>query len=518
MKKIFQLSKVGLVIAVAALSFAACSENYMDEINRDPSVTLDSYAKFLVPDIELRTAQNIVGGDFNTYFGSYVEYWAGTHNQLFKAEKREAEVRTSSTFNNNWGTIYENIRNGKIVIAKCADDGDTKDAGDSFTRGVGEIMLAYNLAVATDVFGDTPYTELGDPERIPHPKIDTQESLYQEVFRLLNAGIDDITNGSNSLYNYDFIYGGNANAWIKFANGLLARYTLRLINRSSNKSADYNKILGYIDNSFASAADQASIQYNTGNQNPMFDFQWSRDGISSCTSMYSKLMARNDPRAERVYYDPYFWCHYYSDEVEELLAPTGDPVECQYEYAYDIFAFAEVAPVHLMSYHELLFIKAEVLCRQNKKEEAKAVLLDAIKASFANFEVNVTAAGNAPSINAYGGLDPLDNDPLTDEDAEAYFTESVVPLFNANPLKETLIQKYIGMWGANGETVETYADVRRLKAEGNDVYGLVNPGKFPLRAPYGQSDVIANPNVTAAYVDAGNYVFTDNVWWAGGTH
>ena len=80
-----------------------------------------------------------------------------------------------------------------------------------------------------------------------------------------------------------------------------------------------------------------------------------------------------------------------------------------------------------------------------------------------------------------------------------------------------MIQKYIGLWGANGEAVETYADIRRLKAEGKDVYGLVNPGKFPLRAPYGQDDVVANPNITKIYTDAGNYVFSEPVWWAGGS-
>ena len=138
----------------------------MDEINRDPSVSTDVTAKFILPDVELRTAQNIVGGDFNTYFGSYVEYWAGTHNQLFKAEKRDAEVRVGSTYNNCWGTIYENIRNAKIIVAKSKEDSDTPDA---FARGLGEVMLAYNIAVATDLFGNTPYTQVGDPDNYPYP-------------------------------------------------------------------------------------------------------------------------------------------------------------------------------------------------------------------------------------------------------------------------------------------------------------------------------------------------------------
>ena len=514
MKKAYQLIKTGLILSVAALSFAACSEDFMDEINRDPSVSTDVSAKFIIPDVELRTAQNVVGGDFNTYFGSYVEYWAGTHNQLYKAEKRDAEVRVGSTFNNTWGTVYENIRNAKLVVKKTSADSETPDP---MACGIGEIMLAYNAAVATDIYGNTPYTQVGDPDTYPYPEADSQESIYKTVFELLDAGIKDVQAGSNTVGQYDFIYGGNAALWVKFANGLKARYTMRLLNRSSSKDADLKKVLQYVDASFASADEQASMQYDGSNQNPVFDFQWSRDGISSCTSMYNKLMARTDPRAERVYWGSGSWAHYSAADVAEELAPTGDPDECQYVYPYDVFTFAEVAPVHFLSYHELLFIKAEAQVRLGQTEAAKETLKAAVEASFENFEVSVDAAMNAPSINAYGGIEPLETPALTADDADAYFEASVAPLFDADPFKETMLQKYIGLWGANGETVETYADIRRLKAEGKDVYGLVNPGKFPLRCPYGQDDIVANPNITAIYTDAGNYVFTENVWWAGGS-
>jgi hypothetical protein len=55
-----------------------------------------------------------------------------------------------------------------------------------------------------------------------------------------------------------------------------------------------------------------------------------------------------------------------------------------------------------------------------------------------------------------------------------------------------------------------------MKAMGNDFYGLKNPNPFPLRTPYGDSDVTANPNIEVAYGD-GSYVYTENVWWAGGS-
>ncbi len=56
----------------------------------------------------------------------------------------------------------------------------------------------------------------------------------------------------------------------------------------------------------------------------------------------------------------------------------------------------------------------------------------------------------------------------------------------------------------------------RLKAMGEEYIKLDNPYKFPLRAPYGADDVSANPNVEAAFGN-GQYVYTDPVWWAGGS-
>jgi hypothetical protein len=106
---------------------------------------------------------------------------------------------------------------------------------------------------------------------------------------------------------------------------------------------------------------------------------------------------------------------------------------------------------------------------------------------------------------------------LTQASADSYFTNEVLPRFTANPLSEVMNQKYIAFY--EEETVEAYNDYRRLKAMGDNVIQLDNPKnatQFPLRFTYGSSDVTTNVNVREAYGD-GQYVYTENVWWAGGT-
>ena len=47
-----------------------------------------------------------------------------------------------------------------------------------------------------------------------------------------------------------------------------------------------------------------------------------------------------------------------------------------------------------------------------------------------------------------------------------------------------------------------------MKGLGENFVILANAKKFPLRMPYGNSDVVSNPEVKAAYGD-GQYVYSD---------
>ncbi|MDR2918535.1 MAG: SusD/RagB family nutrient-binding outer membrane lipoprotein [Tannerella sp.] len=515
MKSIYKISK-GIVVALTSILFVtSCSEDIMDDINKDINHPSDTEAKFILAEVLIHTAFPNVGGDFNTYTATYVEHEVGVHNQLYRAEHRQNEPSASSTFNNAWESIYETLRNAKIIVEKCSEDGSQYE--DLILKGIGEVMLAYNLALTTDMYGDTPWSEACDYLKNRTPKIDKQEDIYKEIMTLLDNAIVDLQ-GSNksSIGSHDFMYNGNAAKWTKFAYGLKARYTMRQMKRSGNVSADMEKVVEYANKSFASPAEQAAIAiYDATNLNPLFDFQWSRDALASSESLADKLIERNDPRLRRVFVNA-DWEQITGDDDESWNpAPNGESGEMQYVYNTSAFVYSQTAPTLFLSYHEVQFLKAEALCRLGKTDDAETVLKNAIIAAIANMEVNVDAAMNAPTILAYGGLSET-AEAVTDEEAGEYFENSVKPLFTTNPLKETMNQKYLAFFGASGESTECYNDIRRMKALGEDFIVLKNKNKFPLRCPYGNSDTTNNPNVKDAYGD-GQYVYTEPVWWAGGT-
>lgn len=504
-----------LIVATFFAATVSCSEDIMDRINKDTNHSLDASAKFILADVITSSAYSITGGDINTYTSVYVEHEAGVHNQLWRAEHRQNEPSAASTFNNVWGNIYTTLKNAKIVIEKCSAGGSQE--GNNITKGMAEVMAAYNLAILTDMFGDAPWTEACDINTSMTPKMDKQQAIYQQIFTYLDNAIVDLKGSDiQAMGTFDLLYGGNAQNWLKLAHGLKARYTMRLLHRSSNATADLQSVITNADLSFTSAAEQAGFaKYDATNLNPLFDFEWSRDGIAASKSMYDKLNARNDPRIRRCYFDPDSWAHY---PIPTNLVPNGESLEVQYVYNYSVFVFAQTAPTYFLSYHELLFLKAEAMCRL-AQAGADAMLKSAVIAAIANTEVNVNAAMNAPKVLGYGGLEDISAGAITAAEAGTFFDTKIKPLFDANPLKETMIQKYIAFWGANGESTECFNDIRRMKALGENFITLANPNnatQFPLRCPYGNDDTTTNPHVQEAYGN-GQYVYTEPVWWAGGT-
>lgn len=523
MKTILNITKGFLAASLLSVTLVGCSEDKMDQINKDNDHTQSVQSKFILADVITSTAFYGVGGDLNTYGAAYVEHEVGTHNQLYRAEHRENEPSAASTFNNVWGNLYSSLKNARIIIDQCSEGGS--QAGNNATKGMAEVMAALNSALIADMYGDAPYSEAAriDENGLPitkTPKIDSQESIYNEVMTLLDNAIADLQQGDNhasgSPREYDLLYNNKTDNWVKFAYGLKARYTMRLMKRASDVNATMQKVIEYADKSFTSADEQAAFAlYDANNLNPLFDFQWSRDALAASQSMADKLIERNDPRIRRVFIDANWVMMTGADDESFFMAPNGENEQLQYYYNTSAFVFSQTAPTLLLSYHEVLFLKAEALCRLGKIDEAEAVLKEAVIAGMANTEINVKAALSAPSVLGYGGLEET-TDEITPEEAAAYFETSVKPLFAANPLKETMNQKYLAFFGASGESTECYNDIRRMKALNEDLITLKNTNKFPLRCPYGSDDTTTNPAVKDAYGD-GQYVYTEPVWWAGGS-
>jgi hypothetical protein len=456
----------------------------MDEINKNINDPSDMVSRLIITDAMTASAFSVAGGDFNFYASIYIEHNAGIWGQLYNADIRAAEPSSSTTYNNAWNAVYANLYSLKVIREKCSEGGS--EEGNYHTLGIAQILTAYNLAALTDVMGDVPWSEAVQPGVIFTPVLDSQEDIFNDIFSLLDDAISNLDKESvyPSLGDQDLIYGGDTEMWKKFAYGLKARYTMRL----SLMAPSYGEVITFANQSFTSSAEQAQFNYN-GNtsQSPFYSLYIDRDYYGASQSLHDKLVERNDPRD-----DVFFMTH--PDAGGDLVfAPNGTANQVQ--GSYSISAISTItAPTYLLSYHEIEFLKAEAYVRNNNLALADSALRLAVTAAFQKVNIGLTAA-----------------------DANDYFITSVRPKFTADPLSEVMNQKYIAFF--EEEAIEAYNDYRRLRAMGDNVINLDNPlntNYFPLRFSYGSEDVTTNKNIRDAYGD-GTYVYSENVWWAGGT-
>lgn len=504
--------KTYLIPATALLlSLVSCTEDVMDRINENkgnPPIDI-VYGKFEITDAMANTGATVASGDYAFYTSVYNEQiFGGGGNQLRNAELRQvSETAGSSTFNNVWNGTYGNLNTLKDIIAKCAPDGIDHDQPDLL--GMAQLLSAHNWEVLTALHGDIPCSEALQGQGNLQPKLDKQEDVYKHILTLVDDAIANfgkaIDEGASNVGSQDIIYGNDNAAWLAACYALRARVNLHLMVRDADAAdralADAEKAVELGFSGFDLDCYNEETTFN-----PWASFQESRLYAYNSATMRDILAERNDPRL-----DLYISYLYINDPTGEFATTCGTPgnerdanttgaLGCpiwllEY-YPYPI-AWFTAAKSHIISAAEPLFIIAEMQARKG---------LD---------PTDALASAVALAFDDIAYFDEIPGDAAT------YMAE-LVDRIAADPLKEVLTQKYIAQ--GRDEQVETYNDIRRCKALGRELITLTNPlnttsggqNRWPLRLPYGNSDVSSNTNVRAAYGD-GMYVFTEPVWIFGGS-
>ena len=112
-----------LITSILVLTIWSCSEKIMDEINTNVNDPTEMASRLIITDAMTNTAFSVTGGDFNYYASIYIEHNAGIFGQFYNAEIRSGEPTSSTTYNNSWDAVYQNLYNLKVIIEKCSEGG-----------------------------------------------------------------------------------------------------------------------------------------------------------------------------------------------------------------------------------------------------------------------------------------------------------------------------------------------------------------------------------------------------------
>lgn len=248
----FKIKKYKYVILACAFAFTSC-DDYLD-INDNPNNPTEAPLAGLMVNSTYESSQNTFRmGDIAT---NYVQYLASPN------EASASDVMEPVSYSGTWGALYNVMTDINDLILKAQDEGA------NHYEGVGQILMAYNLALTVDAWGDVPYTD-GFNFVTVTPSYDDDSQLYNEILSLLDSGIANLSmETSASVGGDDFIYNGDAEKWIKFAYMLKARY---LNHYSETGSYDPNAVLSALENGFDGNEDDAQMEYFVESINPWAD-------------------------------------------------------------------------------------------------------------------------------------------------------------------------------------------------------------------------------------------------------
>jgi hypothetical protein len=451
-------NKVKLLYALCFTAIVGCKTG--DDLYISPNNPLEANLPALLTAAEVNTFQN-VEGDLSRMSSIMVQHSVGLNAQYSDVQNYRI---TQGDFDNVWIGLYSNtMYNLKLMIDK-ANIAETKSP---YYGGMAKVLMALNLSLATDLWGDVPYSEAFQwTSGNKTPKLDTQQDIYKAIDNLLAEGIVDLSVDEDKNYylpeKEDLIYEGDAKKWVKAAYTLRARF----LNRTSGKvSGTEAKVLEYLGKGISSNAENMIAPHDENAQNQWGAFQAQRRGYMGASNIFvDRLSAKKDPRLAYFLRPNSKSVFVGGDIMKESITPDISVVG-------PFFAADHNFPI--ITYYESKFIEAEV--KQRQGGNAAELLNDAIEANVAYV---TDGKESASSVANYATATKTD----------------------------ILMEKWVALYN---QGIEPYNDYRRtgipvLTPRPQNVGATMKI--IPKRYPFPQTTTLYNPNAKNIPMDVA-------VWW-----
>ena len=226
-----QSKYITIITMACALFFASCSDEYMENMNTDPSkaATID-------PNAQLTTAQLQTYGDlsmmeiYRNYHYAFTQQLMGCWNTTNYGGRHTLDNNEMSRI---WTSFYtQSLKNIIDAQYRTAEDAEKVNI-----NSVLRIYRVYLMSIITDTYGDAPFSEagLGFLEGKFNPKYDKQEDIYNAFFLELEDAVNKIDPTKDKVTG-DLIYAGDVTKWQQLANSLRLRFAMRISNVNPTKA------------------------------------------------------------------------------------------------------------------------------------------------------------------------------------------------------------------------------------------------------------------------------------------
>lgn len=230
----------------SAVAFTSCSDKLNDK-HDDPDAFTSTKIEYLFAQGALKTLENDYGDMYNYTFRRF-----GTYLQVTARQAGTDRINLYQNLQSDlgrWENYYVTRMGSLTEIDKiyATLNSDEQAAYRNYAEAA-KVLEAYNTVIATDFFGNMPYSE-GFTARnavyggtvILKPKYDTQKEIYYALLDDLKEAADYFkTNPASdaTFQRQDIIYSGDVAKWYKFANSLRVRYAMRISNVEPEKAKE----------------------------------------------------------------------------------------------------------------------------------------------------------------------------------------------------------------------------------------------------------------------------------------
>lgn len=236
-----------LIMCVFAFSFVGCEDFVGGEINKDPNNPTSVPIIAQMPAFQIAIA-DVYGGAFSRFNSMLSQQVEGVARQWQSMNNYTG--LTPNRFDAAWNNVYENVLN-ELKIAKASAEAD----GYNHYLGTLEVMEAFTLMVATDVWGDMPYTDALNGAESINPTFDSQATIYAGINNSLDNAIKLFGGAPGGLLpgSEDLFFGGDIAAWNRAAHAIKARGLM--------KFKDYSGAMSEAMQAMTSASENLAYQY-----------------------------------------------------------------------------------------------------------------------------------------------------------------------------------------------------------------------------------------------------------------
>jgi len=505
MKKIYHIL---LVFSLIQISFGCVKD--LPELNSDPNNSTQAD-----PDLLFKYSVKRGMGSYLT--ASHLEY-NGLHQWMMYFANRGGvepgnEYPAPTGGDAFWNETYIDAMNNAEVIIREAN----KHSDWTNKKSAALIWKTFMMHRITDLWGAAPYSEAfkGIPTLEFTPVYDNQEMIYDQMISNLKYAVAAF-DWSQPFFDAssDLLFGGDMDAWIRFANSLRFRLAIRI---SEVKPELSQSVLDELNQAplISEESHTAAFQFNSVFNKPLLEaalirYQEGEQYINPSKFLTDLLLSTNDPRI--VYFlqktslsDAFpFIDEYrgvpnllaYNSEIWQnynLDAQLGDPLGSWGDVSrIGSWYLNNDRPMPLLSYSEMCFLKAEAASKGMWPGDPMNSFKEGISAHMSY-------------MNAFA------TESLISEIEMQNYINSFIDI----DLQQIITQKYLLF--AYENVFESYAEYRRTgfpvltNYEGNPIDTQI----FPKRLRYPYSEFTYNrENYQKAIEQQGADNQLTPLWWS----